>query len=1004
MKKNLIVLSVFVFVSLSVYSQQTAVYTHPLAEYNRALELYQNKQYQAAQNLFMKIKDETDDVFIESDAAYYIANTAARLNQSHADVLMEEFVEKYPFSLKQNSAQLEIANFHFDSGRYSQAQRWYDRSSVAVMSEEEKERYYFNTGYIHFRGNRTEEAVEAFNKVTDSEKYGAQAKYYLGFIAYEGDDYEKASKIFEEVKEEGQFGKEVSYYQADMNFKQGNFQKAIEIGKSQYDNAAPQEKNQLSKIIGESYFNLKQYDEAIPYLTAYRGTRGKWTNTDYYQLGYAYYKQGDYQKAIGEFNKIISGKDAVAQNAYYHLAESYLRLDQKQQALNAFKNASEMDFSPEIREDAFLNYAKLSYEIGNSYKPTPEVILDFLKEYPGNPANSELRELLIDSYLISGNFKDAMTLMETNNEFYNEEAYQKVAFYRGLELYSDNNYQEAHNAFDKSLKAPRQPIYTARATYWKAETEYHLNQFENALSSYKKYSQMAAANQTPEFENLNYNLGYTHFKMRKYPEAIASFENFVNATQVEASLKKDAYLRIGDSYFVTSKYWPAMESYNKAITISGKDDYAHYQKAISYGFVDRTERKIEELLVFIRNYITSVYRDDALYELGNTYIAENEPQKAIAAYDQLINEIPQSSFVPQALIKQALLYNNAGNSARALTTFKKVVSDYPSSSEARQAVTAAKNIYIAEGRVDEYADWVKNLNFVEFGDSELDDSTYLAAEQPYVENDMPEAKKRFERYLKQFPEGRHAIKANFYLGQIYFNEKNADKALPLFEYVANKERNAYTEQALARVSELYLGKNDYRRALDYLKRLETKADFPQNKMFAQTNIMKASYELGQYAETVTYAEKVLANSQINNAIRSDAQVFIARSAMKTGDEDKAKKAYAEVQKIATGSLAAEALYYEAYFKNKEGKFEASNQVIQKLAKDYSGYKLYGAKGLTLMAKNFYALNDSYQAVYILESVISNFQEFPEVMEEAQAELRKIKQEEAKTNASVDTEE
>lgn len=1004
MKKNLIILSVFVLLSLSGFSQQTAVYTHPLAEYNRALELFQNKQYQAAQNLFEKIKNETDDIFIESDAAYYIANTAARLNQSHADVLMEEFVDKYPFSLKRNSAQLEIANFHFDSGRFSQAQRWYDQSDVSVMSAEEKERYYFNMGYIHFKANRNDEAVESFNKVTNSDKYGSQAKYYLGFIAYEGDDYETASEIFEEVKDEEQYGKEVSYYQADMNFKQGNFQQAITLGKSQYDNAAPQEKNQLSKIIGESYFNLKQYDEAIPYLTAYRGTRGKWTNTDYYQLGYAYYQQGDYQKAIGEFNKIIGGKDDVAQNAYYHLAESYLKLDQKQQALNAFKNASEMDFSSEIREDAYLNYAKLSYEIGNSYKPTPEVILDFLKEYPSNTANSELRELLIDSYLVSGNFKDALELMETNREFYNKEAYQKVAFYRGLELYAANNYQEALNVFEKSLKEPHQPIYTARATYWKAESQYHLNQFENALSSYKKFNQMAVAKQTSEYKNLNYNLGYGYFKLRNYPEAISSFKSFVNTPQVENSYKKDAYLRIGDSYFVTSSYWPAMENYNEAITISGKDDYAHYQKAISYGFVDRTERKIEELIIFIRNYITSVYRDDALYELGNTYISQNQPQKAIETYDKLISEIPQSSFIPQALIKQALLYNNEGNSTRALAIFRKVVDDYPSSSEAMQAVSAAKNIYVAEGRVNEYADWVKNLNFVEFGDTELDDSTYLAAEQPYMDNEMSEAKKRFEHYLKQFPEGRHAIKANFYLGQIYFNEKNTDKALPHFEYVANKERNAYTEQALARASELYLGKQDYDRALDYLKRLETKADFPQNKMFAQTNIMKASYELGQYTETVIYAEKVLANNQINNAIRSDAQVFIARSAMKTGDENKAKNAYSEVQKIATGNLAAEALYYEAYFKNKEGKFEASNQVIQKLAKDYSGYKLYGAKGLTLMAKNFYALNDSYQAVYILESVISNFQEFPEVMEEAQAELRKIKQEEAKTNASVDTEE
>jgi TolA-binding protein len=53
----------------------------------------------------------------------------------------------------------------------------------------------------------------------------------------------------------------------------------------------------------------------------------------------------------------------VAQNAYYHLGESYLNLDKKQEALNAFKNASEMNFDLAIQEDASLNYAKLSYEM-----------------------------------------------------------------------------------------------------------------------------------------------------------------------------------------------------------------------------------------------------------------------------------------------------------------------------------------------------------------------------------------------------------------------------------------------------------------------------------------------------------------------------------------------------------------------------------------------------------------------------------------------------------------
>ena len=90
-------------------------------------------------------------------------------------------------------------------------------------------------------------------------------------------------------------------------------------------------------------------------------------------------------------------------------------------------------------------------------------------------------------------------------------------------------------------------------------------------------------------------------------------------------------------------------------------------------------------------------------------------------------------------------------------------------------------------------------------------------------------------------------------------------------------------------------------------------------------------------------------------------------------------------------------------KTKKANYEASNAVAQRLAKDYSGYKYYGAKGLIVMAKNFYALGDAFQATYILESVIKNFSNFEDVKTEAEAELATIKAEEAKTNSSVITE-
>ncbi len=1002
MTKNRILLigCFFLFSTLS-FSQQSAVYTNDFAAYQNALTLYNNKQYKAAQTLFSKLEKSATNESVKADCTYYIANAAIRLNQQGAEQLMEDFVVNYPTSTKRNSAFREVGTYFYEVGKYPQAMKWFDKVEERNLSTAERETFYFQKGYTYFQTKRTTEAQRYFNRLTTSKAYGSQAKYYLGYMAYEGDDYEEANQHFEGISQDDRLSENLSYFQADMNFKLGNFEEAIRLGKEQFGKSNPREKSELSKIIGESYFNLGQYEAAIPYLSEYRGARGRWNNTDYYQLGYAHYMQKDYANAIAEFNKIIDGRNAVAQNAYYHLGDSYLKQDKKQQALNAFKNASEMNFSAQIQEDAFYNYAKLSYEIGNAYTSVPQVLTAFLEKYPQTNNKSEIEDLLIDSYITSRNYKAALDLLENNKSFGNRLAYQKVAFLRGLELYEERNYTDAKAHFDKSLKEPRDARYTARATFWKAESDYQLGSFDQALIGFRQFQQLPENRSTPEAKNSSYHLAYTHFKTKNYTEAITAFQNFLSQQGIDKSREKDANLRLADSYFVSSQYWPAMESYNKVIATGGADaDYAAFQKAISYGFVDRTATKLDELAAFDRSYPKSSYRDVALYELGNTQLALNKNNEAIAAYDKLVNTLPRSSYVPRALLKKGLILNNTERLEQSLTVFKKVANDYPSSPEAIQAVSSAKLIYIDLGKVDEYARWVQTLDFVEIADAELDQASFTAAENRYLQNDA-QALGLLEKYIRDFPNGIHSLPANFYLAELYFSGNQKDKAVTNYTFVISRERNEFTEQALVRVSQIHLERNDFAKAIPLLERLETEGTRAQNTIFAQSNLMKAYYEGENYRQAVVYAEKVLNDANAEARAKNDAHSIIARSAMKTGDESRAKSAYAEVQKTATGALAAEALYYQAYFENKSGSFQQSNTTVQKLAKDYSGFKNWGGKGLILMAKNFYALKDAYQATYILESVISNFADFPEIVSEARTELNRIKTEEAKTNASVE---
>ena len=78
----------------------------------------------------------------------------------------------------------------------------------------------------------------------------------------------------------------------------------------------------------------------------------------------------------------------------------------------------------------------------------------------------------------------------------------------------------------------------------------------------------------------------------------------------------------------------------------------------------------------------------------------------------------------------------------------------------------------------------------------------------------------------------------------------------------------------------------------------------------------------------------------------------------------------------------------------------SNDSIQYLAQNYANHPKYGARGLMLMALNFEALEDSFQARFILENIRDNMNDFPELQEEATRRLAQMDESNSKTQEST----
>ncbi|WP_028890582.1 tetratricopeptide repeat protein [Tenacibaculum sp. 47A_GOM-205m] len=1004
MRFNCFKKSCFLFLFLTfttiIIAQESAINSHANADFHKAMRLYNNKAYAASQEVFRKISHNSEEHHnLKADADYYDAMCAIKLQQDDADSRVIQFVENYPYNNKTEKAYLNVGNYYFANRKAAHSLKWYQKVNEKLLNPEERNELNYKMGYALLVSNYLKDAKERFQTLLGNPIYGNDARYYYGFIAYKQENFGEAEDNLSQLANDATYQAKANYYILDISFKAGRFDKSIQIGENLLETTKDKKEiSEISKIVGESYFNLKKYDKAIPYLTEYKGKNGRWTNTDYYYLGYAYYQQKDYETAISNFNKIIGGNNKVAQNAYYHLAECYLELDKKLEALNAFKNASEMDFDAKITESASLNYAKLSYEEGNPYESVPDVLKGFLTKYPTSPNTAEISNLLVTSYLHQQDYQGALDFLSTSETPESKSIINEVSLYRGIQLFNENKIAEAKPYFTSATQSENTTV-SNKGFYWLAETEYSLGNYQKALNSFLSVTNK----EIEEAKMLNYQIGYTNFKLKSYPNAAKYFQQFLEQNLDDNDLNDDASNRLGDSFYASKNYSNAIKAYNKVIQEGGVgSDYAQYQTAMSNGFLGKNDIKIQDLETLINEYSESQLKDDALFQLATTYTTTNNTSKAQKTYERLLANYPTSNYVPNVLLRQGLLYYGSNNNRKAIEKYKEVVAKHPNSNEARQAVTNIKNVYIDLGKVDEYAAWVKNIPFANVTNAELDNATYQSAENKFLENNNSKAIEGFNKYLQSFPNGINVLKAHFYLAQAYNNTKLFDKAIPHYSYVTKQNKNEFTEESLTKLANIYLEKQDWNNGILVLQQLEKDANYPQNIIFAQSNLMKGYYNKNDYANAITYAEKVLTTGKVDTNIAEDAKIILARSSFKKNDFLTAEEYFNEASKKATGELKAECLYYNAFFLHENKEYEASTKAVQNLIANYSSYKYWGVKSYIIMAKNYYALKDAYQATYILENIIKNFTQYKDVIEEAKNELRTIKNKEAKTNESVTT--
>lgn len=1000
---KVLIISVVVLFSVNFgVSQKTAIYDQPGAYYQSALALFNKEQFGPSQNLFQKSIDLINDPYsiLRINAEYYKALCAVELFSDDAELLLLQFTENHPESMYIKHVYFNLGVFQYRKKGYHRALNSFDKVDVYDLTKEEQIEFYFKRGYSFFEEDSISYAKKNLFEVINKEsKYQAPAMYYYSHIAYLEGNYETALKGFLSLRENESFKPVIPYYVTHIYYLQKKYDELLEVAPGLLENSTPKRQPEIARLIGEAYYRTGKYELSIPYLERYNNSSAQAVSaTSQYQMAYAYYQVGNFEKAIPHFVAVSQDTNEMAQSANYHLAICYVNQDKKNYALNAFKEAYQIDVDPNITADALYNFAKLSYELDyNPYNQAVKAFEKYVVEYPNSIHRKEAMTYLTKMYLSTNNFSQALESIDKIQDKSPELllAYQRILYSRGVQLFNINNYQEAIVFFDRSLKVNKDKAFTAKSLFWKAESYYRLKDYKTAITSYNSFVLAQGAFTEPNYNEAHYNLGYCYFQLNNYAKANQEFRIFMLSNKDSVSvMANDAYNRIADSYFIQSEYDLAVKNYDKAIAIGKRDvDYSLYKKAESWGPLNNYEMKASTFAQLIRDYPNSTYAGNAEYALAETYFRVlNNFDKAIEHYLHIIKVYPtQTNFVKKSKLDLGYLYANSKRTQEAIAVLKKVQEDYKGSTESKDALKALQDIYTEQGNVDVFFVWAEKQG-VSVELSAQDSANYFIAENYYMSNNCAEAITAFRHYIERFPKGYFTNNAHYYKAECERKTQKYAEALQDYSFIVDRAVSEYTEKSIWQMSYInYDLFKDYPAArIDFVKLIKF-SESKENRYKAIVGIMRCDWFTKNYDSVLVSSQRVQSLENIDKKIAIEAQMYQARVYMLNNRHDDAHRAFTRISAATSTIESAEAQYNLALIAFKKEQYDSAEAIAYGVIQQDPSYEYWVVKAFVLSADIFIKTDNLHQAKATLTSIVDNYKGDQLLLQEAKDKLALVNQ-------------
>ena len=979
-RKITILTILFLLVTISLSAQKRWENYEPEQIFQEAKLLFDNQNYSSAAELFHQYLEMTEGQNTQKtvEAKFYEAACSSYMGAGEQQLML--FSKENPTSTFAVKADFMYANMLFNNRKYRDALKKYETVDDECLTTDEKAEYYFKKGLSYYQTGSIDKAEPLFYKAAFMESpYKDDARYYYSHIQYVNKKYDEAKFSFKKIEDSPKYKDIVPIYLMQIEYVNGNYTVVTRDADAILEKADKARKVELALIIAESWYEQQDYAQALKYYNIAReNSRRAFPREVEFQIGYCKMKQADYEGAIANFQNTTKkiNNDELAQYASYYMAQCYLKTDQDKFARNVYLAAYKADFDHEMNEDALFNYAKLSFITGvDPFNEAVAQLEDFMEKKPNSPRIEEARLMVIHLYLNNKEYSKAIRALERYPELNDEmqAIYARLTYDLGIQDYTATDYDGAITYLTKTVNNKMSPaVLKADALYWLADSYLQKKDNANAEKHFTAFLKLEGAGQSDLLPIAYYNLGYIAYSKGNFPNAIKNFNYFINMAKGDKEYESDAWMRVGDCYFMDRSYQKAITAYSNAMKLDKSNaDYALFQQGMGHGALGDMNSKVACMDELTKKYATSSFYDRALYEKGMAHLSTNDPRSAIAAFRKLVNDRPRSTYARQGLMKIGMLYYNDNQYDNALASLKQVVKDYPNTEESREALNIMRSIYMEQNKTNEFYQYA-NSNGISTSVTEQDSVSFATAENFFQQGKYQDALNASEQYIEQFPNGAYLLKINYYGYTSLDKLGRSSETKPYLEYIISQPDNDYTDNALLKLAGMEKNAEHYSIAIGYYERLIRITESQKTKMSAIEGAMVCCYKLSDYDKTIIRADELLSMPNVQQNSKNLANYYSGLSLYYKNEFRAAVVKLEACSHKDRSEMGADAAYHVVLCNWKIGNLDETEESVFYISDNFSNYSYYVAMSFVTLSDVYVAKDNVFQAKETLKSIIDNY--------------------------------